>query len=433
MAEKNKTGRWILIFITVIIALWISVSIVLPDRNDADSQAVVAENHSFDITVNTIGTLDAEQSYVVSSTIKGELGKIVYIIDEGTFVKKGDILVKFDSAYFEQEILRLTGELHSMEASLEARKQILEWEKSQAEGSIKTAEFDLNDAQQEYNRYISYINDLEELGKKGLNYPNEIYQAKKKAEQLFSKKQRCETSFEQIKKEIVFKIAAATAELEKAHNEFETTRTSLDKMNEELKKAIVYAPFSGIVVHYEAQRNNQERKPRVGDTVWENQPILYLPDISSMMVKTLVREVDLHKINKGQRASIQIDAYPQMALSGVVTSIGVMASNDEESGKGEKYFQVTVAVNGENLNLRPGMTARVLIDIDKVENVLSIPVAAVFNENSNKYCYVGSVKKLHKIKVEIGRQNEDYVEIVTGLKKGDLVRLSRPEDYEVLK
>lgn len=433
MTRKNKMGKWTIILIVAILAIWASLRIALPNHDDTDSQMASVRNQSFDITVNTIGILDAEQSYVVSSTIKGELGKIIYIIDEGTFVKKGDVLVKFDSAYFEKEILKLTGEMNGLKASFEARKQILEWEKSQAEGSIKTAGFDLNDAQQEYNRYVSYINDLEELGKKGLNYPNEIYQAKKKAEQLFSNKERYETSFEQIKKEIVFKIAAAAAELEKAKNEIETTKTSLNNMNEEFKKAIVYAPFSGIVVHYEAQRNNQERKPRVGDTVWENQPILYLPDISSMIVKTLVREVDLYKITKGQKASIQIDAYPQMALSGQVTSIGVMASSSGETGKGEKNFQVTVAIDGENLNLRPGMTARVIIGIDKVENALSIPVQAVFNEYPDKFCYVGNGQKFKKIEVEIGRQNEDYVEIISGLKSGDMVRLSKPDDYEVSK
>jgi HlyD family secretion protein len=431
MINKKKVGKWTVIAVAALAVAWIIVRLVLPGTTDADPQLAAAKTVSFAITVNTIGTLDAERSHVVSSTIKGEKGKIVYISDEGTFVKKGDVLIKFDSAHFETEILRLVGEIKSRESTVEARKQILGWEQSQAEGAIKTAEFDLKDAKQEYSRYVSYIRDLEELGKKGLQYPNEIFQAKKKAEQLFSKQQKYETSFEQIKKESVFKVAAAIAELTKAQNELETTKIALHDTREELRKAVVHAPFPGIVVHYETHRDNQKRKPRVGDSVWENQPLLYLPDISSMIVKTLVREVDLHKITNGQKASIQVDAYPNLVFTGQVASIGVLASDGGEAGKGEKYFQVVVSIQGENLNLRPGMTARVVIHIDTAQNILAVPAQAVFSEGVNKYCYVCLGKNVKKVKVEIGRQNEDYAEIVAGLKNGDMVSLSKPAGDEV--
>lgn len=431
MLNRKNIGKWTVIAAAALAAAWIGVRIVLPGNTDADPQLAAAKTVSFDITVNTIGTLDAERSHVVSSTIKGENGKIVYIIDEGAFVKKGDVLIKFDSAHFEAEMRRLAGELRSREATVEARKQILEWEKSQAEGAIKNTEFDLKDAKQEYSRYVSYIRDLEELGKKGLHYPNEIFQAKRKAEQLFAKQEKYETSFEQIKKESVFKVAAAMAELGKAKSELETTKIALDDIGEELRKAVVYAPFPGIVVHYETHRDNQKRKPRVGDTVWQNQPLLYLPDISSMIVKTLVREVDLYKIMKGQTASIQVDAFPKLVLAGQVTSIGVLASDGGEAGKGEKYFQVVVAIHGENLSLRPGMTSRVVMHIDTAQNILSVPVQAVFSEGANKYCYVSKGQNVKKVKVEIGRQNEDYAEIVAGLKNGDMVSLIKPASDEI--
>lgn len=426
MINKKKTGKWIAIAAAAMVVAWAGVRLVPPAHTDADTQLTAAKTVSFAISVHTIGTLDAERSYIVSSTIKGDNGKIAHIIDEGTLVKKGDVLIKFDSAHFEAEILRLEGELHSREASFEARKQILAWEKSQAEGAIKAAEFDLKDAMQEYSRYVSYISDMEDLGKKGLHYPNEIFQAKKKAEQLFAKQQRYETSFEQINKESVFKIAAAMAELAKAKNEIETTKIALENTREELGKAVIHAPFPGIVVHYETQRDNQKRKPRAGDTVWQGQPLLYLPDISSVIVKTLVREVDLHKVTKRQKASIQVDAYPKLILAGEVASIGVLASGGGE-GKGEKYFQVVIAVHGDNPGLRPGMTSRVILHTDAAQNVLAVPVQAVFSEGANTYCYVGRGPKVEKIRVEIGRQNEDYAEIVAGLKNGDSVSLIRTD------
>ena len=125
MTDKMKTAKWTIIWIAAIVMTWAGVSLVLPNYEDQETQMAEAKIGSFDISVSTIGTLDAEQSYIVSSSIKGELGKIIFLIDEGAFVKKGDILVEFDSAYFEEEILRLTGELRGLESSFEARKQII--------------------------------------------------------------------------------------------------------------------------------------------------------------------------------------------------------------------------------------------------------------------------------------------------------------------
>jgi len=430
MVIKKAIGIRIFFAAAVIILIGVALGYVPPKHKNSDPHLTIAQTTSFDITVNTIGTLDAERSHIVSSTIKGDKGKVVYIIDEGTFVQKGDILIQFDTAHFEAEMLRLGGEIKSREATVEARRQILEWEKSQAEGAIKNAEFDLQDAKQEYSRYVSYIRDLEDLGKKGLNYPNEIIQAKKKTEQLFAKQQKQETFFDQIKKESVFKIAAAMAELGRAQSEIETARIALDDIKEEFRKSTVRAPFPGIVVHFETFRDNQKRKTRMGDTVWQNQRLLYLPDISSMIVKSLVREIDLHKITKGQRATIQVDAYPKQAFSGQVTSIGVLASDSGEAGKGEKQFQVVASLQGENSALRPGMTARVGIHTGTATDVLAVRVQAVFTEGMKNYCYVYKGNSVSKVDVEIGRQNEDYVEIVSGLKSGDTVSLIRPAEDE---
>jgi HlyD family secretion protein len=426
MNRLKKNWKLYLVLALILVLILVMARFVLHGHSESDLQVATAVVASFDININTIGTLDTERSHIVSSAIKGDKGKIIFLIDDGTMVNKGDILVRFDSAQFESDIFRLTGELKSRAAAVEARKQVLEWEKSQAEGAIRNAEFDLKDAKREYSRYTSYIRDLEELGKKGFYYPNEITQAKKKAEQLYNRQQKGETSFDQLQKEAVFKIASATAEWEKAKSERETSRTALAEAQNELKKCVIEAPFPGIVVHYEMFRDNQKRKSRVGDTAWQNQPLLYLPDISAMIVRTQIREVDLHKIAKGQNATIQVDAYPEMRFTGRVTSIGILATDNIEGGRGEKQFQVTVAMNGGDSRLRPGMTARIYTRTDTIKNVLTVPIQAVFNEGGQKYCYVYMGGDFRKSDVKIGRQNEDVTEIISGLRSGDKISLVRP-------
>ena len=416
----------------ILVFAFIVISAFAPDEKDLNLNTATAELMSFEVKVNTVGVLDAERSHVVSSTIKGDKGKILYLADDGTTVNKGDILIKFDPTPFEDEVRRLTGELKSREAVVEAENQVLEWEKSQAEGTVNNAEFNLKDAGQEYERYISYIRDLEDLSKKGYSYPNEITQAKKKAEQLYAKMQKAEMEQEQSRKEVVFKIANAMAGLKKANSEFETTRLLLEEAQDQLKKTVVHAPFSGIAVLYESFRDNQKRKPRAGDAVWQNQSLLYLPDISSMIVETQVREIDLHKIKIGQQAKIQIDAYPDTAFEGEVTSIGILAAERPESGRGEKYFQLTVALKGDDTRLRPGMTARVVIEVNKAKDALSVPIQAIFKEEDKIYCYLLKGNNFKKVEVSIGRQNEDMVEILSGLKRGDKVSLVEPSSDKIL-
>lgn len=423
--------RKIILFVAIAVTALILAKIIYPKHDSRDVQFATVSEGSFEIRVNTIGVLDAERSYIVSSEVKGDKGKIIYIIEDGTMVKKGDVLIKLDPSPFEAETIRLSGEMKSREAVVESAVQLLEWEKSQAEGTIHNTEFNFKDADQEYSRYISYLKDLEELQKKGFNYPTEIVQAKKKAEQLHAKLEKTETDLEQAKKDAGFKIANATAMLNKAKSELQTTIIALEDAKSEMKKTVIPAPFSGIIVHYELFRDNQKRKPRVGDTVWQNQPLLYLPDISSMIVKTQVREIDLHRISKEQKAAIRVDAYPEVLFEGIVTSIGVLATDGIEGEKGEKYFQLSVAVKSEDKRLRPGMTARVYLLTDSVKNALIIPLQSVFDESGKKYCYVYNANNLKKTEVLPGRQNDDFIEILAGLKKGEKVSLVKPLPEEI--
>jgi len=529
----------------------LSARFVSPDAfiENRDFPTAEASLRSFDIMVNTVGVLDAARSHILSSAIKGDKGKIIYLIDDGTRVNEGDILVKLDSAPFEEEVQRLKGEVTGLEAAVDAVKQVSEWEKSQAEREIRTAEFNLKiarlelkklvegdgplqsaqfkeeteKAEEEYNRYLSYISDLENLSKRGSNYsvkenasapdnnselkeeysaerkrdssyvvlrplqlsdfkeetekPEEKYDrhisyrsdsensgetgsgnaveiasARRKASELKeryesakkkyvsyekhvfpsleetakAKVEKAEMELEQTKKASVFKIAKAVSNLKETKGKLQAAENLLKQAQAELDKTSIHAPFPGIAVLYETFHDGQKRKPRLGDRVLQNQPLLYLPDISSMIVKTQVREIDLHKIVIGQKCSVKADAYPDMLFQGEVSLVGILASGRFESGAGEKYFQLTVSLKGGDARLRPGMTARVSVLTDQVVNALSVPIQTVFDEGGGKYCYKFAGKKFEKVSISPGRQNEDMVEILAGLQEGEKISMVRP-------
>jgi HlyD family secretion protein len=221
------------------------------------------------------------------------------------------------------------------------------------------------------------------------------------------------------------------ASLEETRGKLKTAKSSLRVAQSQLEKTTIRAPFSGISILYETFREGRKRKPRVGDRAWQNQPLLYLPDISSMIVKTRVREVDLHKIALGQNCSIKVDAYPDVSFEGEVTFIGVLASERFEGGKGEKYFEMTISLQDEDARLRPGMTARVSILNDSITNALSLPVQAIFDEGGRKYCYLYTGQSFKKVDISLGKQNEDMAQVLSGLKNGDRISLVKPPQKEI--
>ena len=114
-------------------------------HNDVPTEMVVRKN--FDVVVETIGSLDAARSTIVSSTIGGDKGTIIWMIDEGSRVSAGDSLVLLDPTPFEEKVMRATSDLAEAEAVASTFEQALGWENIQTQRQVTSAEFDLRVAE----------------------------------------------------------------------------------------------------------------------------------------------------------------------------------------------------------------------------------------------------------------------------------------------
>src|SRR5207344_3022217 len=155
--------------------------------------------------------------------------------------------------------------------------------------------------------------------------------------------------------------------------------SKLDLAKAQLARTEVRADVPGIVVYKEVFFGSEQRKPQVGDQVWANQPLLILPDIQTMVVETKVRETDIHKVEKNQQVRVRVEAYPDLHLTGAVTLVGTLAQEEKER-RGAKFFGVTIQVNESEPRLRPGMTARVEIQVQERAKALYVPLDAVFEK-----------------------------------------------------
>ncbi len=447
----------------------------------SDRNQLVATTTYQDLLVelNVVGVLDAAKSHMISSELRGTQGKIIFLINDGEKVTKGDLLIKFDPLPFQKEMELLSAEVASYHAAVQAAEQNVAFEKNQVERELGNAKYNLNvalldqkklaegegplqisqlqeeqqKAKIELQRHERYYQDLLELKEQGYNNASEIEAIEEKVgvlkkqyntttdryqtylkhvlpalkESATAKKLNAEVTLEQIGQGGLHRVGKAQATLNQIKSKLRAKQAALQQAQRELDKTKIIAPFSGIVIHYETFRDGEKRKPREGDAVFMGQPIMYLPDISSMVVKTKAREIDLYKLALGQQGKVKVDAYPDTTFNGELTFIGALATTENAKSVGEKYFQVTFILRDGDKRLRPGMTCRTSIIAKSLTQVLTIPIQALFRKGDINYCYVLDTKgAFEEREVKVGAQNDDLVEILNGLEKDEAVSLIRP-------
>ncbi|MGD9277542.1 MAG: hypothetical protein PVG37_03065, partial [Desulfobacterales bacterium] len=168
--KYHKNAIYIIVPLVAVMALLLSRCFSRPASAIRDIQMVQVARGDFDINVKTVGVLDAARTHMVSSTIRGDKGKIIFLVEDGSVVTKDDVLVRLDPTPFETEVHRLSGEVRSLEAAVESARQMLKWEKNQRELEIQTAEFNLKVAELELHKLVEgdgplqlaqYKNDLD--------------------------------------------------------------------------------------------------------------------------------------------------------------------------------------------------------------------------------------------------------------------------------
>lgn len=432
----------------------------------------------FQLTIAESGTLQALRSVTYASSIQSNQAKIVALVPEGKLVQKGDLLVLFDAAPFEEEIRKNQALLAQAEADVSKARQDLKLQEIQnleetaaARQKVERSELELKDVQQgkgrlkeeeaaaavsnaerELQKAQGARDDLAPLLAEGFITKQELERAQQAVaraqEELSLAKRRRDAmtefgrplevsqarsealltkeSLRQLETSSVYKLQQKQAAIAAAESRIQEAASKLALAQQQLARTEVRADVPGIVVYRDVYFGSEQRKPQVGDQVWANQPLLILPDISKMVVETRVRETDIHKIERNQRVSVRVEAYPDLKLTGKVTLVGTLAQ-EERDRRGAKFFGVTVQVNESEPRLRPGMTARVEIEVEERAQALYVPLEAVFERDGRHVCYVVRGRGLAAREVTLGPSNQDHVVIEKGLGRGERVALRDPE------
>ncbi|MBX7257164.1 MAG: HlyD family efflux transporter periplasmic adaptor subunit [Candidatus Hydrogenedentes bacterium] len=256
------------------------------------------------------------------------------------------------------------------------------------------------------------------------------YEFPKQGEKLLSAYEEAIRKFERTKRQAVAKEAQAVARKNSSEASFKLRERRRKELQEQLDACTIVAERPGLVVYAGSDEPWRRQDPiEAGANVNEFQEIITIPDMTQMAVKVKVHESAIKQIQKGQKATIKLDAYPDEELHGEVTKISVLPDSGQRWMNPDiKLYPCTVSIQGTFEWLKPSMTAQVEIMVKQLPDVIYVPIQAVFPEEGKRVCHVvdtfgGTQSRV----VETGEMNKDFIEIKSGLKEGERVMLRAPQ------
>lgn len=373
---------------------------------------VLVQKGEFVISVVTTGELEAKNSI----KILGPAGlraariwqvKLDDIIPEGTVVKKEDYIAKLDNSELSEKI---STSVNDHEISLSEYTQT----------RLDTA-LTLRAARDEIVN-LGFAHQKQKLIVEQSQYepPATIQQNEIELDKALR-------NLGQAKENYQLKFQKAVAQMQGAYSKLSTNKNQLDFLQSLLKEFLIIAPEPGMLVYHKRWDGQKISKGSMIQT-WD--PVVgTLPDLSAMVSKTFINEVDIRKIKVGQTVDIGLDAFPDKELKGQVTTVSNIG--EQKPNSDTKVFEVTIEIEGSDETLRPAMTTSNNILAEIVNDALYIPLESVHNQGDTlTYVFKSSGLSYEKIQVDLGQSNENEITILSGLKEGDQIYLSTPMDVD---
>ena len=335
--------------------------------------------------------------------------KISRLEQEGAEVKKGQPVLGFDTTELQRRF-----EEKSAEAE-EARKQI---EKERADLALQTKGERMQFAEAEAR-----------LGKAKLKLeaPPDI--------QAVTDRQKVEIEYaiatretvairarlEAMERAAAARIALLISKKTQAADIVSRTQAAIMMMN-------VQAPRDGTVV-YVTNWNGDKKK--VGDNVWKADRVLEIPDLNSMKAEGEVDEADAGRVVIGQRVTLRLDAHPDQEFRGTIVGAGRTVQRKKGTQDPLKVLRVDIKLDKTDpAKMRPGMRFQGTIELARVKNAVLIPREAVSVASQGPYVHRRGALDVDLVPVKLGRENDKFVEVLSGIQPGDRVLVVKAGEKE---
>jgi len=207
-----------------------------------------------------------------------------------------------------------------------------------------------------------------------------------------------------------------------SQNNLARSQSALQVVEDKLTKTKILAPFDCTVL---------TRPVSVGQAVSgasgvnSGTEVLTVADLSELIINAHINQADVTRLAVNQKVQIEVEAVPGLKLFGRLDRIAPQATIKN----GIKGFSTRIIVkNDETTGVRPGMTANLTIPLQSADNVIAIPLAAVFTDKGERFAYVRAGGKFARVPIQIGVSDYDFAEVIKGLVGGETVSLVTPAE-----
>ncbi|MBN2337367.1 MAG: HlyD family efflux transporter periplasmic adaptor subunit [Acidobacteria bacterium] len=375
------------------------------DENPIPVTELVRQAFSLKVTSN--GEIVGMETTPVATpnTSSGSL-TIGWLIPEGTFVRAGQPVIRFDNTDAKLS-------LEKQENTLEANQQNTQIKTLQQGTEETVLGIDRKDAEEEYDYAMTVMPQDESIFSKWdiITAQADARYARERIEFLKSKgktQQRIARSDQQI----------LAIERNKAQSEISMIRQTLNSLE-------LLAPVDGLVLY----RRDRREEPKVGDDSHPGQVILEVINLDVLQARIYVLERDGGSLEKGQPVVIKLDAIPEKEFNGTITSVSSVASSLERNSP-LRYFTCDVGIadaGGDLKRIRPGMNLRGDVILEKYESCFVVPSGAVVARESGNIVYVQAAGKFEERPVQTGLSSHGEAIILEGVEEGELIALADPK------
>jgi len=356
-------------------------------------------------SVQAQGDLHAVRATPVSVPMGQGPFRIGWLAPDGSLVKQGDVVIRFDPSALEKRLVDAEDDLRS------ARLQM---EKEQLSGLSEVRKLEKDAA-------IARV-ELEQAS-----------QFQKKDAEIFSRSEIIESDIDQKLAEEREKHAEGSR---KTHERLTGTEVALlqikvrqadakiQQARAGLQALAVTAPHDGVLI---LKRNWRGDTTRVGDNVWNGQPLAEIPDLSSMKAEVSVMEADAGGLKVGKTATVAVESAPGVTYPARIQRVDTLAK-PRIPGSPVQYFAVTLELGKTDPKvMKPGQRVQATLLLDQRKDALMVPRQAVFDREGRSIVFRrGKQGGFEPVEVKLGASTMGRIVVESGISKGDVLALRDP-------
>jgi len=399
MTARRTAGLVSIVAVTLAAALFLARGAIFGSRDEKDS--FLATREDFRSVITATGALEAAVSNQLGPPSIPDFWSynLTFMAPEGSLVKAGTPVARFDATQIEDRLRESQAELETAVKEREKEEKNLEIELRQLELSLAEARADL------------------ERSRLDVAVPTELL-ASIEAEEYRLKDRLLRDKVALLDKKIQARRANVDAKLKLLAVKKQRADQRIRYYKDALEKFAVKAPSDGVVVYVRKRDGNRWE---VGEGVWMLAKVLEVADLSTLRVSAQILEVDAGRVRAGQAASVTVDAIPGRTWKSRVADVGKLVRPRSQQDQG-KVFDVFIPLGEIDAKaMRPGMGVRVEIEEIVLPAALTIPLTAVRDRAGSPMVVVAGPRGREERAVTLGPRSRERIVVKSGLQEGERV------------